>query len=172
MVGDRTNLGKISKFERCKDSNILVYVKQNSWNGTYLLTENMVKICPLFKTEDGVDIYEGDVVYFEDESKVNYWSNITKCFNTKVKYFSTEAKAVEYINKNKKPAGIISVYTPELLGGFLKNVKGIDLPYNSYKKSLYAPHMIDIFYGEEKNMCNSVSVDMVELMAYIYSKIK
>lgn len=57
---------------------------------------------PLFTTEDGVDIYEGQKVIGVDKSIVYEFTTATDGINTSVgKFFSTREKADEYILVNK-----------------------------------------------------------------------
>jgi hypothetical protein len=76
---------------------------------------------PLFKTEDGVDVFEGDSPWYtlsntkcERFKDVNQFKNITEHANrTFYKYFSTKEKAEEYVRLNVpclSLADVASVY--------------------------------------------------------------
>lgn len=56
---------------------------------------------PLFKTEDGVDIYEGDEYYYVDGYYLLRKSISSKTLFTDKRSFSTKEKAEEYIIMNK-----------------------------------------------------------------------
>lgn len=57
---------------------------------------------PLFTTENEVDIYENDNVYYINDWYPCYRSNISKSnYNPNTKYFSTKEKAEEYVLMNK-----------------------------------------------------------------------
>jgi len=67
---------------------------------------------PLFKTEDGVDIFEGDKVYFVNITNQRF--NIDIClqadlYKSHLLYFSTKEKAEEYILMNKPCLSINNV---------------------------------------------------------------
>jgi hypothetical protein len=83
---------------------------------------------PLFTTEDGVEIYEGDKYYAVNKytlqlvnshayMTVNKWI-IPNYSNGNWKLFSTEAAAEEYVFKNKR---VLSYEDLKSLGGDLNN---------------------------------------------------
>ena len=102
-IGDKTNNGTISKFEI--DSNgIRVFFEEKPKN--YHVSLNTIKHAKtaLFRTEDGVDVFNLDKVFY-----INEWSDdnvldvlaTTASKFTQNKYFSTKEKAEEYILMNK-----------------------------------------------------------------------
>ena len=107
-VGDKTNNGTIEKF-RLNGDMIRVYFKGK---GNYNINLNtLTHIKPLFTTEDGVDIFEGDTIYrilwtIPGTSSSNMEYSIinvskTNCDPNYWLYFSTREKAQEYIDLNK-----------------------------------------------------------------------
>ena len=104
-IGDKTNNGTISKFEI--DSNgVRVFFEEKPKN--YHVSLNSIKHVkqPLFTTEDGVDIFEGDeVVCFDKEDWITRNEKYKfQPFDVKDKnylFFSTKEKAEEYILMNK-----------------------------------------------------------------------
>lgn len=110
-IGDKTNNGTISKFE--VDSNgIRVFFEEKPKN--YHVSLNSIKHIkqPLFTTEDGVEIFEGDTVYYietKDELelcfKVNKYIVLKypgRFVSDKSLYsFSTKEKAEKWILMNK-----------------------------------------------------------------------
>jgi hypothetical protein len=97
-IGDKTNNGTISKFEI--DSNgIRVFFEEKPKN--YHVSLNTIKHAKkvLFRTEDGIDIYEGDRVY-------SVTPNFCIGYSGSLKYkpiqpcFLTKEKAEEYIFYN------------------------------------------------------------------------
>ena len=98
-VEDETTKGKIIRIEICANTFGLYTDLHNCWNG--LNTISKVKRKPLFKTEDGVNIYENNIVYSVNKSfDLNRnVAEITVFNNCKV--FSTKEAAKEYILMNK-----------------------------------------------------------------------
>ena len=120
-IGDKTNNGTISKFE--VDSNgIRVFFEEKPKN--YHVSLNSIKHVkqPLFTTEDGVDIFEGDKYFICTASLSNCINNDWKVFahytdlQNKVKswgikpVFSTKEKAEEYILMNKPCLSLKEIY--------------------------------------------------------------
>lgn len=132
-IGDKTNNGTISKFE--VDSNgIRVFFEEKPKN--YHVSLNSIKHIkqPLFTTEDGVDIFEGDVVTVvslkdfekgdcdgENDTSIEAYSitwedKIISSCNWNLRkdnflQFSTKEKAEEYILMNKPCLSLADVAT-------------------------------------------------------------
>ena len=114
-IGDKTNNGTISKFEI--DSNgVRVFFEEKPKN--YHVSLNSIKHSKqkLFTTEDGVDIFEGDKIYWvnintfekvncnkynDDLGEISIKSLLSKKYECKAIAFSTKEKAKEYILLNK-----------------------------------------------------------------------
>jgi len=107
-IGDKTYDGKITKFELNNNNSINVFIENVTWIKLDLLIKSKT---PLFKTEDGVDIFEGNNYYFivlNNNLSVNWqvqksicdWNNPLKPPLGKIQ-FSTKEKAEEYILMNK-----------------------------------------------------------------------
>ena len=99
-IGDKTNFGLISKIV-INNNSLLFYFEQKSCG--YNL-QTLIKWKPLFTTEDGIDIYEGDYSYGIHNSKFD----IVKIKHISTVYvgdnfieFSTKEKAEQYILLNK-----------------------------------------------------------------------
>ena len=99
-IGDKTNFGLISKIV-INNNSLLFYFEQKSCG--YNL-QTLIKWKPLFTTEDGIDIYEGDYSYGIHNSKFD----IVKIKHISTVYvgdnfieFSTKEKAEEYFLYNK-----------------------------------------------------------------------
>src|SRR5699024_8076878 len=60
------------------------------------------KVEKLFTTEDGVDIYEGDVCWagYVEEGIDSFYPSNWAGTGTNMKYFSTKGAAEEYVNKH------------------------------------------------------------------------
>lgn len=110
-IGDKTYDGKITKFELNNNNSINVFIENVTWIKLDLLIKSKT---PLFKTEDGVDIFEGDKLYsicnmlnikkhrlFNARYDDNTLLNNRIFFNSDYKHFSTKEKAEEYIIENK-----------------------------------------------------------------------
>jgi hypothetical protein len=110
-VGDRTNEGVIKEFQYCKDGRLIISFVDGL--PRYLdakgSTHKLSKLKPLLKTEDGVDIYEGDYYFSVLKKDLIYngrfvaepinggkFSNPESCI-----IFSTKEAAEEYILLNK-----------------------------------------------------------------------
>jgi hypothetical protein len=108
-VGDNTTTGVIEAFEF--DSNKNLYFKvSNLVGGFYNYNLSLLKKIkkPLFTTEDGIDIYEGDTIHQIRLETFDYHSYIWGTINGKngipfdgFKMFSIKEKAEEYILENK-----------------------------------------------------------------------
>jgi hypothetical protein len=99
-IGDKTTLGIITCF-RLLDNEIMVDFDNK--NSILLRSKQLQHVKqPLFTTEDGVDVFEGDDFYTVDnwniEKYKNYISINEYIHNLK---FSTKEKAEEYILMNK-----------------------------------------------------------------------
>lgn len=103
-IGDNTKYGCIDKFYIKRDYLLATTVLESF--GRHLNHLEKIKQ-PLFKTEDGVDIYEGNYYYnincLINQSRIKATPSHTKTFNTinHNKCFSTKEKAEEYILMNK-----------------------------------------------------------------------
>jgi hypothetical protein len=117
-VGDKTDYGVIKKFILEKDNVLEIYFSPDFYDGNILNKIKKIKQ-PLFTTEDGVDIFEGDyyhLVYFE-KGRVGlpkgtdlFTVSIThkaealgkeETWSTNCKFFSKKEAAEEYILLNK-----------------------------------------------------------------------
>lgn len=93
--------GIIEEF-RLKDGEVMVYYLGNDW----LKHIQKVKKQPLFTTEDGVDIFEGDICYYV-RPEMKYVEKIgvpfvsVDEFRKGYKYFSTKEAAEEHVLLNK-----------------------------------------------------------------------
>ena len=111
-IGDRIDSycesGCITEFE-ITENNIKVHflddksTHQNEWT---FLNNTIKPKRPLFTTEDGVDIYEGDVCYSvvawcPFKHRFTKTSHPSMIASDKKKYFSTEEKTWEWIKENK-----------------------------------------------------------------------
>lgn len=103
-VGDKTNAGNLTGFS-IKNNKIITHHNPSGQdlNDDYYLEGLVLQKQPIFTTEDGVDIYDGDNYYWLDRSlNINnsgYTSIFMNTLNTL--YFSTKEKAKEYILMNK-----------------------------------------------------------------------
>lgn len=124
-IGDKTNNGTISKFE--VDSNgIRVFFEEKPKN--YHVSLNSIRHIktPLFTTEDGIDIFEGDRVY-------SVTPNFCIGYSGSLKYkpiqlcFSTKEAVEEYILMNKPSLSIndvmIELDKPQSYTYIIKNLK-------------------------------------------------
>lgn len=76
----------------------------NNPNGSRLhYNLNNLKKCkqPLFTTEDGIDVYEGENVWFLPGLSGNPYEKFATCKNESLLTFSTKEKAEEYVLMNK-----------------------------------------------------------------------
>jgi hypothetical protein len=120
-VGDKTFDGVITKFE-ILDGVLIVFISDVTWIKLDLLQK--VKQ-PLFKTEDGLDIYEGDDFWFVKHSvspsidsmwcakKVKNYDPFCSYFKYEPqyeKYFSTKEAAEEYVLMNKPCLSLKDVF--------------------------------------------------------------
>lgn len=105
-VGDNIGQGIILNF-KIQNNRLLISTSKvkNYWFGFIFDNIQKNKKQPLFTTEDGVDIYEGDTYYIINP-KLNYLltnhiaENGDNFYKTFIK-FSTKEKAEEYILENK-----------------------------------------------------------------------
>lgn len=112
-ISDKTPNGSIVAMRICGDK-LIVYTGSAAPE-----LKNVRKLKqPLFKTEDGVDIYEGDefcfVKFTESKSndfiwKVSKWTPAFIYEPHKEKYFSTEKAAQEYIYRSKPCLSFLDV---------------------------------------------------------------
>ena len=113
-IGDKTTLGIITRF-RLLDN--VIMVDFDNRNSILLKSTQLQHIKqPLFTTEDGVDIFEGDNIYWvnihtfdkvncnkynDDLGEISIKSLLSKKYEDKAVGFSTKEKAEEYILMNK-----------------------------------------------------------------------
>jgi hypothetical protein len=104
-IGDKTTLGIITCF-RLLDNEIMVDFDNK--NSILLRSKKLQKLKkPLFTTEDGIDIYEGDVIWGINPLYFTLFSVTVKKGNDfhmkewEHGKFSTEEKAEEYVYQNK-----------------------------------------------------------------------
>lgn len=111
-IGDKTNGGSIK--EICLMGLVVSNIKQPDFihivynhdlkDSIYPDFNNVQKLKqPLFTTEDGVDIFEGDIYYkvINDTFQLFIMENASKGESLRSKVFSTKEKAEEYILMNK-----------------------------------------------------------------------
>ena len=135
IVRNNFNENKIRIIESFWVKNDILYVKCN--DGSNLLLSEIEHIKqPLFTTEDGVDIFEGDEYHYINSNFINPWGIV----NTKAdcqtiinkndlsyKRFSTKEKAEEYILMNKPVLSLsdvwdhLSIKNRKLIIPFVKN---------------------------------------------------
>ncbi len=109
-IGDKTNFGLISKIVIINNSLSFYFEEKCCGYGLKII----IKWKPLFTTEDGVDIFEGDKVWwvavneeYDTPSGDKTWSFNEFVWKGKptassnYKWFSTKEKAEEYIIMNK-----------------------------------------------------------------------
>ena len=103
-ISDKTNFGLISKIV-INNNSLSFYFEQKSCG--YNL-QTLIKWKPLFTTEDGVDIFEGDYYYYFrfhswtfDKAIANQKFHSQDKLSSNSLYFSTKEKAEEYILLNK-----------------------------------------------------------------------
>ncbi len=103
-IGDRCKKGIITEFGILELHDELAVEFDNKCCTTNLNSDWCSKLQPLFTTEDGVDVYEGDRVwYFNKEYKLWNSNADPKYHNGKKDfiYFSTREAAENYIISNK-----------------------------------------------------------------------
>src|SRR5574343_1334807 len=111
-IGDKIKL-RIDWNDNCflnkidfENGKIVFTVKQNSSIAKYSNTnfDKWIKIKPSFKTKDGVNVDENDIVYLVDKKSPTFY--ISHKFNMKCSrfflVFKIEKNAMDYINLNKK----------------------------------------------------------------------
>lgn len=103
-VGDNTNAGIIKQFNICGNT------LQLKVDGLIFLNDYLVKKVkqPLFTTEDGIDIFEGDIYYHtKPDFTISYGGKADNKISGNLigyknyKYFSTKEKAQEWVVLNK-----------------------------------------------------------------------
>lgn len=154
-VGDNTTLGTLSKIEivgieKAKSSGCAVYfgaftLKDTIWDTKEMQWDNTADLCfrkfnknsedflvkklskPLFTTEDGVDIFEGDRYYWIIKDLRD--SNVCSTKATKsspngynLLYFSTKEKAEEYILMNKPILSVNDILSVDYQDGKYNNI--------------------------------------------------
>lgn len=122
-IGDKTTLGIITCF-RLLDNEIMVDFDNK--NSILLRSKKLQKAKqPLFTTEDGVDIFEGDNIYWvnintfekincnkynDDLGEISIKSLLSKKYECKAIAFSTKEKAEEYILYNKPVLSLTEIW--------------------------------------------------------------
>src|SRR5690606_35343096 len=110
-IGDKCEKGIISSFSVFDNNLIITYD-----NGYTQPLKNAIKSKVLFRTEDGVDIFEGDICYYV-RPEIKYVEKIGVPFvsvdevRKNYKYFSTKEKAEEYILMNKPCLSVADICT-------------------------------------------------------------
>lgn len=107
-VGDEYEFGIITGFHITGHGIFLE--NKNCYHSCLLKLANKVKKKPLFTTEDGVDIFEGDKFWYVTKDLIVYMDKCNSMTGGKIvahsklgdKYFSTKEKAEEYILMNKR----------------------------------------------------------------------
>jgi len=128
IVGDKTTEGIISEFKIDSFNSLLFQVPILNIGHSWMCIADAKKAkTPLFTTEDGVDIFEGDLYWyvhsltFELRKMFNSNYNSDNLYSNKLlKFFSTKEAAEEYILMNKpclsiKDIDSINTYTSERL---------------------------------------------------------
>lgn len=160
-VGDKIDGGCGKNQEIIQITTDWIYYRSNDKNKkiyTYKLSEIKKSKTPLFKTEDGVDIYEGDKCCRVNVDIVEYSDidELWKCFESEFncekkqltnnfykfetqKYFSTREKAEEYILMNKPCLSI-------------KDVQSI---YVSAEKDYYKSSKSETYYQKLEKLVKS-----------------
>lgn len=99
-ASDKTNFGTIKGFNINGDSLFVLYE-----DGTQSTLDSVVKVKqPIFTTEDGVGVFEGDRVWYVDGLfKIDFvdFNDGEAPYPNIYKYFSTEEKAKAYVFQNK-----------------------------------------------------------------------
>jgi hypothetical protein len=122
-IGDKTTLGIITCF-RLLDNEIMVDFDNK--NSILLRSKQLQHVKqPLFTTEDGVDVFEGDDIYWinintfeevncnkynDDLGEISIKSLLSKKYEYKAVGFSTKEKAEEYIIMNKKVLSLNDIF--------------------------------------------------------------
>lgn len=141
-IGDKTNNGTISKFEL--DSNgIRVFFEEKPKNHHVSLNSLSKVQQKLFRTEDGVDIFEGDTYWYVQTDENNgksfpaakahfIWevrstslknNDILDLTNTNIKRFSTKSLAEEYNLMNKPCLSINDIQNTLANSNYSTNLK-------------------------------------------------
>lgn len=119
-VGDKVEGGIITKFFTERNSIFPVTDNSSCYYPNFVDLKHTKK--PLFTTDDGVDIFEGDKYYMVSHITFQwkFWGNINYEFIAgkkecnhdykNVKYFSTKEKAEEYILMNKPVFSLTDIH--------------------------------------------------------------
>lgn len=103
-VGDRTNKGIIKQF-KAYDTSIHVNAKKKDGTGVFSGKLKYIEKVeqPLFTTEDGIDIYEGDSYWsvIQDYSYMHTIAPGEFMDGVEIAKFSTKEKAEEYVEEHK-----------------------------------------------------------------------
>ena len=129
-IGDNTNFGKIQGFNIKNSSKLIIeYYRKGNWQ--YLNSIKKVKQ-PLFISEDGVVMYEGDTFWYVCKSleftgifeSTRYANAPNTC------YFSNKKDAEKYVLENKKSLSLKDV---ALVIGECNNTTYVDLELLTHK---------------------------------------
>ena len=124
-VGDVDNFGKITAFDIQCNTIVSMYYRKGDWQ--WLSSIKHLKN-PLFTTEDGVDIFEGDE-YWKVLPNSNYGLHHLTCVDSDLQpswTFSTKEAAEEYVLMNKPCLSINDVSDTlniNKYGSWYKNLK-------------------------------------------------
>lgn len=101
-VGNRTNNGTIERFETSGDSMRVFFKTKGNY---HVNIDTLTKLKPLFKTEDGIDVYEGDRTWavrtgdmFMDYNSHKYTGKGSEY----LKYFSTREAAEAWVQNQRR----------------------------------------------------------------------
>lgn len=113
-VGDYTNFGVIGGFKIFNGKIIVTYYRKGDWQWLSSISKSKK---PLFKTEDGVDIFEGQNCFVVSTETIGRGIACYRIDNKSVfylpdrnKYFSTKEKAVEFILFRKPLLSLSDVF--------------------------------------------------------------
>lgn len=114
-VGDNTSFGKILAFDTPgSDKSECRYKIDNSGNGWRMLKNACKLLLPLFKTEDGVEIFEGDVfAHTSGSTEPKVVKATCKHLNYSLpmdKLFSSYQKAEEYVLMNTQCLSVNEIF--------------------------------------------------------------
>lgn len=132
-VGDKIDckgwFGNIVKIEKCQNNELEIFQQHHidSYKYKSLSIQELIKFkVPLFRTKDGVEIFEGNPVYgVSKDFQLLYMSYAVKSDNDFVKTFSTKEKAKEYVLMTKPCLSIreIESIVPYYIGEREKLIK-------------------------------------------------
>lgn len=104
-IGDETSHGTISSIEIniSYDGGVLFRLKEKTIIICLATAKKLPKKTPLFTTEDGIDVFEGDILFYVLKSFQIHSNPANKLDGTNkdYKYFSTKENAEDYVIYNK-----------------------------------------------------------------------